>query len=740
MRKSKKIMLLFLSLVTLAMLCCLTASAWTGETINIPDPNLKAALIKAGVDTNGDGEISDSEAGQSYVLDISNSGIKDLTGMEYFTPLYNFTATNNEISDLTPLQNLTELQTLVLRDNKISDFSPLSNIQNLKTILIDYNFISDLKPFVSLKNLDYLSIQNNLLETGAARGTDSETLKNLNAISGTVYGAYNQRLVYDETKLSKNAPTYKVLVAVVSEIDATSKISGGETVQSKYKMSDEEIAAIKAHAYEFEKYVEKCTDYKLNIEVDFYVTTKKLTKIYAPAAAYGIYNYNVFAPDVPELEPMVNSYDTTITVCYLNRKAHSSSGVACFGWDSEYTNKYYNRGVVFVPWDVYTYDPVNEYTVEHANELCYNTLIDTFVHEFTHTLEQYAPVLGYNNIEEFHKALSEYTPQDDSISPFEKYLSGKSYDGNLTGVPAIVLNTPPTTYTPPSQETPTPETPTTEYVKPKKVTNLKVSEQGSDYVKLTWGKSSNADGYKVYVYENGSSKAKITKDVKSSSIKITSLSANTKYSFSVKPYKYYKTDKVYSYGTASSKVTTRTGPKKVTNLKASKIYAKTVTLTWTKSKNASGYEISKYNSSTKKWEKVKTTKETSLKISSLSSATTYKFKVRAYKTVDGKKYYSNAVTLSVSTKPAAPTISSVKRSGTKMTVEMKKVTRAKGYQIQVSTSKDFKKIYKTVNSKNKSVTVKDLKKGQKYYIRVRAYYEVNGKKVYSSYTTYKSAK
>lgn len=731
--------------MTVALLFCLTASAWTGENINIPDPNLKAALIKAGVDTNGDGEISDSEAGQTYTLDISNSEIKDLTGMEHFTSLYYFTATNNEISDLTPLKNLTGLQTLVLRDNKISDFSPLSNIQNLKTVLIDHNLIGDLTPFVSLKNLEYISVENNLLKTSVARGIDSKTIENLSAISGTVYGAYNQKLVYDETKLSKSAPTYKVLVAVVSEIDATSKIANGKTAESKYKMSDDEIATLKAYAYEFEKYVEKCSDYKLNIEVDFYVTTKKLTTIYAPAAEYGVYSYNVFAPDVPELEPMVNNYDTTITVCYLNREVHSSSGVACYGWNSEYTGKYYGRGVVFVPWDIYTYDPTGTYTVEHANALCYDTLIDTFVHEFTHTLEQYAPVLGYNNIKEFHAALSEQTPQDDSVGAFKKYLSGKSYAGNLTGVPNIVLNTPPTTYKPTSQEptvpeTPTPETPAPEYVKPKNITNLKVSEQGSDYVKLTWTKSSNADGYKVYVYENGSSKAKVTKTVTSNSVKISSLSAGTKYSFCVQPYKYYKADKVYSYGTVSSKVTTQTGPKKITNLKASKIYAKSVTLTWTKSKNASGYEISKYNKSTKKWEKVKTTKETSLKISSLSSATTYKFRVRAYKTVDGKKYYSTAVTISISTKPTAPTISSVKRSGTKITVEMKKVTRAKGYQVQVSTSKNFKKIYKTVNSKNKSVTVKGLKKGQKYYIRVRAYYEVDGKKVYSSYTTYKSAK
>ena len=53
--------------------------------VYIPDANFKAKLIALGVDTNTDGEIQFSEALVPTVLDVSNSNIADLTGIEAFT-------------------------------------------------------------------------------------------------------------------------------------------------------------------------------------------------------------------------------------------------------------------------------------------------------------------------------------------------------------------------------------------------------------------------------------------------------------------------------------------------------------------------------------------------------------------------------------------------------------------------------------------------------------------------------
>ena len=61
----------------------------------------------------------------------------------------------------------------------------------------------------------------------------------------------------------------------------------------------------------------------------------------------------------------------------------------------------------------------------------------------------------------------------------------------------------------------------------------------------------------------------------------------------------------------------------------------------------------------------------------------------------------------------------------KITVSWKKVSKAKGYQVQVSTNKKFKKskIILTKNTKNKKIIIKNskIKSKKTYYVRVRAY-------------------
>ena len=65
-----------------------------------------------------------------------------------------------------------------------------------------------------------------------------------------------------------------------------------------------------------------------------------------------------------------------------------------------------------------------------------------------------------------------------------------------------------------------------------------------------------------------------------------------------------------------------------------------------------------------------------------------------------------------------------------------------GYQIRYSTAKNFKS-YKQVNVKGKTSTKKDirkLKKGKRYYVKVRAYTTVNGAKIFGKWSGTKSVK
>ena len=94
-------------------------------------------------------------------------------------------------------------------------------------------------------------------------------------------------------------------------------------------------------------------------------------------------------------------------------------------------------------------------------------------------------------------------------------------------------------------------------------------------------------------------------------------------------------------------------------------------------------------------------------------------------------------------KPKSVSPKTVKSAKKAVSVEWKKVGGVKGYQIQVATDKKFKKNKKTVTIKKQKTTkttVKKLKAKKKYYVRVRTYKIVNGKKVYSSWSKVKSVK
>ena len=92
--------------------------------------------------------------------------------------------------------------------------------------------------------------------------------------------------------------------------------------------------------------------------------------------------------------------------------------------------------------------------------------------------------------------------------------------------------------------------------------------------------------------------------------------------------------------------------------------------------------------------------------------------------------------------PKKPEMKKLTAGKKKFTVQWKKDKKADGYQVQYSTDKKFKKNVKSVNISKKSTkaTVKKLKKGKTYRVRVRSYKKINGKKYYSGWGKVKSVK
>ncbi|MCI5900031.1 MAG: fibronectin type III domain-containing protein [Hominisplanchenecus sp.] len=88
-------------------------------------------------------------------------------------------------------------------------------------------------------------------------------------------------------------------------------------------------------------------------------------------------------------------------------------------------------------------------------------------------------------------------------------------------------------------------------------------------------------------------------------------------------------------------------------------------------------------------------------------------------------------------------VRSVKSKRTKeLQIAWKRIANAEGYQIRYSMNSTFKKA-KTITVKSGTVwkkTIAGLKKGKKYYVKVRAYRILDGEKVYTRWSAKKAAK
>lgn len=180
---------------------------------------------------------------------------------------------------------------------------------------------------------------------------------------------------------------------------------------------------------------------------------------------------------------------------------------------------------------------------------------------------------------------------------------------------------------------------------------------------------------------------------------------------------------------------------KVKNLKSSTTN-NSVKLSWTGDMGAVGYQVQKITSDG--YKTVETTTGTSCTIKDLSSAYTYKYRVRGYTKVDEETYYGSWSNITAITKPNKVSIKTpAANSKHQIIAKWNKVTRASGYQVQYCKNKSCSNVIatKTVSGQSKiSYTGKNFIKNKTYYIRVRAYKTVNNTKYYGAWSSVKSIK
>ena len=130
----------------------------------LPDPNLRMAIretLREEIGLSDHTPLTKEHLKHLANLDVWNSNISDLTGLEHATNLQDFNGDRNQISDLTSLSGLIHLHTLSLRENQIFDISPLANLTTLHRLNLSINQVSDIIPLGNLRGLRWLDLEYN---------------------------------------------------------------------------------------------------------------------------------------------------------------------------------------------------------------------------------------------------------------------------------------------------------------------------------------------------------------------------------------------------------------------------------------------------------------------------------------------------------------------------------------------------------------------------------------------------
>ena len=280
-------------------------------------------------------------------------------------------------------------------------------------------------------------------------------------------------------------------------------------------------------------------------------------------------------------------------------------------------------------------------------------------------------------------------------------------------------------------------------INPQTISNVSLNSKTINSITFSWDKIDNITGYEVYKYDEFSNTYTLLDTISDNSINTytdKNLTSASTYNYAIRAYKVI--DKTTYYGNYSNIFTDSTKVNKVTNLKLDVRNATSLQISWDKVDNVDGYRIYRLDPSTNVYTLVDTIygeNITSYTHDSRVSATSYYYRVKAFKYLNGMNRYSDySSTLKATTKPLQPVVSLSSTKTKYINLSLTKISkRTTGYEIYMSTSKNG--TYTLVGTtSNKSFSKGNLTKGKTYHFKVRAYRSVDNTKIYSSYSTVKS--
>ena len=268
---------------------------------------------------------------------------------------------------------------------------------------------------------------------------------------------------------------------------------------------------------------------------------------------------------------------------------------------------------------------------------------------------------------------------------------------------------------------------------PSNINGFKVKGQTSTSVTLQWNKNTTASGYIIEQQINNTWKkiADIKKNT-TTTYTVKGLKAGTaNYKFRMKAYKGSSTSGYTSVAYVN------TNPYGVGGFKVKSQSSTAITLTWNKGTTASGYVIERYDGS--KWvhvARINNASTTSYTIRSLKAGTSYRFKIRAFKSYPGKNQYGTwSNPLKANTNPYGVGGFKVKSTGkNSVTLGWNKGTSASGYVIERYDGKKWVHVTRISKASTTSYTLKSLKPGTSYKFRIRAFKSYPEKNQYCTWS------
>ena len=227
---------------------------------------------------------------------------------------------------------------------------------------------------------------------------------------------------------------YKILLVFVTEVQATFMTHDGVEVVADHKLDEQELQLCHMITQQFDVYLNEMFDGLVNFVIDEYFTHEVVKK---ENFDNNVGELTIFAENIPEVVPLLTDYENYITTCYLTDINH----VLCVGAGSaNYKTATIPLQEHIGPYPKYfeEYPTRTPKFLENYRSMYWDNLIATYLHEFTHTVEQGFAV-SVNA--PFHYVLAEYSNGGGltgrgSLDVTRLYLLNQAqYNNETVGIP-----------------------------------------------------------------------------------------------------------------------------------------------------------------------------------------------------------------------------------------------------------------------------------------------------------------